>query len=508
MFFRYRSMGLLVGLAIGVLGAQTFESEQKLDLSLRMTSPLLRVGSYEIGALDLSYGRGVVGSYLNPAALARGGYHRQVFVGVSLPKTTSTTLSLPVISSKPEEGLDFELEVPTRLELRDPGGVDFVGYLQTWGSWSLGLGLWAPEHTEGQAQGTFALTSPVTFDSVPTQFVSDNGDTVNIVWQLTGYGVAEGQMEGTLKYTVQPLFLRLARSFGPLTVGIGYDLERLEAQAQLTGHGYLGVDSLHTEADSAFLVNGQPVAVVGNFRTILGDTVFRLDASAKTHTLRHGLGMGLQIHLLFLKIGLAGKVWFPTRFQVDPASARMIRVQGIPDSVYYSPTTRLSSNLDTLYLYDTLGFGQLEKDTLEFLKAMYTQIPTTFNLGAGLMLGPFHVSGTVDYIPTEDRGFGRFTLATALVMPIPSGKLVLGYGQVGTYLIDRTGVVVPLMSVGSLNFGGTLDLGGVEIGAAVKLNPMALGIMFKSPLQKATEVQRPDLSSVLSLSIGVSKTWR
>ncbi len=503
-----KTLGVLFSLMIGLLGAQTFESEQKLDFSLRMTSPLLRVGAYEIGALDLSYGRGVVGSYLNPAALARGDYRRQVFVGVSLPKTSSTSMSLPVVSANPDEGLEFDLQVPTRLELRDPGGVDFLGYLQTLGPWSLGVGLWAPEHTEGQARGTFALTSPVRFDSVPSQYVSDQGDTVNLIWQLTGYGVANGTLEGSLKYSVQPFFFRVARRFGLLSVGLGYDLERLEARARLAGYGYLGVDSLHTIADSAFLLNGQPVTVVGDFRTILGDTVFRLDAEAKTRTLRHGFGLGFQANFLFLKLGLAGKVWLPTSFQVDPTFARMIRVQGIPDSVYYSPSTRLSSNLDTLYLTDTLGFGQLRKDTLEFLRAMATRIPTTLHLGVGLMMGPLHLSGTTDYIPSKDRGFGRFTAAVALVVPIPSGKLVFGYGQVGTYLIDRTGVVVPLMSVSSLNLGGTLEVGGLEVGAAVKLNPLALGLMFKSPLQKATEVQRPDLSSVLSLSFGVSKTWR
>ena len=505
----YQKIGMLTVLLAGVLSAQTFESQQNLDFRLWMASPLLHVASYEIGALDLSYGRGIVGSYLNPAALARGDGARQVYVGVSLPKGTQTFLSLPILTGDTEGSVVLDLEVPTTLDLQDAGGLDFLGIRQRLGSWHLGAGFWAPERSGGRARGTFALTSPVSFDSVPTQYVSDDGDTVNIVWQLTGYGQAGGLLEGSLEYRIQPFFLRVARRFGPLSVGMGYDLERLEGTVDLAGHGFLQVDSLHTVADSAFLVNGQPVTVAGEFQTILADTVFRLDSQARASALRHGFGLGLQADFWLLKMGIAGRVWLPTTLNLDRAEARMIRTSGMPDSVYYSPSTRLSSGLDTLYLTDTLGFSRLRKDTLEFFKSVYTRLPLTYTVGAGVTVGPLHLSGVADLVGSGNRGFGRYALGVALMFPIPAGKLVLGYGHTGTYLLDRTGTVVPLMSQGSVNFGGTVDLpSGLEVGGAVKLNPMALGFMFRSPLQEATEVQRPKLSSVLSLSFGISKTWR
>ncbi len=504
---RIKTLGVL--LVAGMLSAQSFESRQDLDFRLWMSSPLLRVGSYEIGALDPSYGRGIVGSYLNPAALARGDFSHQVFVGLSLPKESQTHLSLPILTGDTEESVTLDLAVPTSLTLKDPGGLDVLGYMQRIGPWSVGAGLWMPERTSGRARGTFALTSPVTFDSVPTQYVSEDNDTVNIVWQLTGYGTAEGRLEGTLEYQIQPFFLRAARRFGLLTVGVGYDVERLKARIDLYGSGILAVDSLHTVADSAFLVNGQPVTVAGDFMAQLVDTVFRLDGQAEVQALRHGLSLGVQADFWFLKLGMTGKIWFPASLSLDLATARLIHTVGLPDSVYYSPSTQLSQGLDTLYLYDTLGFSRLEKDTLEFFRSVYTRLPLTYNLGLGLTAGPLHLSGTMDFVGANSRGYGRYTLAVAFLIPIPAGKLVLGYGHTGTYLLDKTGAVIPLMSVGSVNFGGTLSLpNGIEIGAATKLNPMALGFMFRSPLQEATEVERPKLSSVLSLSFGISKTWR
>ena len=475
-----------------------------LNAHLEFNNPLLNIATYERGAVDPAYGRGILGSYINPASLPTHRGNSEIYFAYSLSRKYESRSSILLLDADSIDILSKDLILDSDLKVTDPGGLDFVGLATKFKGFDIGAGVISRFVSSIDVNGVAGIEAGLTFDSIPSVF--QLGDTaLFLVWKVTGWGHMESVGSGKMDVSKQPIFFRIARKFGIFSIGAGYDIELINGSSAIELSAQGGLDSIYAFADSAVnLITGHPVTVVAKADFLMEDTLFNMLIHGKTHGIRHGLGAGLQVDLKFIKLGLVGKVWFPFKLYGQDLNGRIIFTYGIPDTVIYPPEPDFRN--DTLFINaGTIEFRDLLKDTVNmFKKGMTIEMPTTYSAAIGIAIGILHISGLLNWTMLPGISYGGWVLSGGVHLPLPGGKIGLSLSQATDFINDGAGGYIPVHAPGYLGLGGTISMGSWELGLGLKFNLMSLGIQAIS--NQLTEFRRPDIFKSVSISFGVSKT--
>ncbi len=497
-------IGLVVSLLLSTLPELWGQVYTGLNARLEFNNPLLNIATYERGAVDPAYGRGILGSYLNPANLPLHKGKSEIFFAYSLPKQYESRSSILLMDADSFDILSQDLTLDSDLKVNDPGGLDFIGLATRIKGFDFGAGLFSKFTSSIDVNGIAGIEAGLTFDSIPSSLRL--GDTtLLLVWRVTGWGHISGVGSGKMNFSKYPVFFRIAKRVGILSLGIGYDIEFINGSSSIRIAAAGGLDSIYAATDNAInLITGHPITVVARGNFLMEDTLFNMYINGSTHGIRHGVGAGLNIDLKLIKLGLVGKVWFPFKLYGQDLNGRIVFTYGIPDSVIYPPEPEFRN--DTLFINTgTIEFRDLLKDTLNvFKRGMTIEMPTTYTIGAGVMLGIIHLSGLLNWTWLPGISYGGWIISGGIHLPLKGGKIGLSLSQATDFIYDGTGGYVPIHAPGYLGFGGTLSIGSWEFGLGLKFNLMSLGIQTMGSQLK--EFRRPDIFKSSSISFGVTKT--
>ncbi len=491
---------ILIFLATPMLGQEAGQTW----LTLGQRDPLLNIFSYDPGALSLSEGQGIVGSYLNPAALTQAPGPIEGFLGISFSRHFTKSATFTLVHAEDYPYLNQDLDLQINLDYEDQGGIDFIGGSAAFRGWRWGIGIFPSTRTKIQAQGISDLNQSMSFDSIPTRLIVGE-DSLQVTWSVTGWGRAFAESYGTLEIERRPIFLRAAKNLGIFSIGFGYDLEVFQHRANLHLQAYGALDSLYAVVNDAIdLGTGQPITVVTQLNTQLQDTLLKFDLTGSGSSIRHGLGVGFQARLGILSFGLVGRMWTPFHLGDPSIKGQTILAAGIPDSVIYPPAPEYRN--DTLFLIGDLAFGNLLKDTLEMFKhGTVIEIPTTYGLGLGVTAGVLHVSASIQLSPAARFSYGRWWAESGVILPLPLGQVVASIGQATEFLLDGKGNWIPLHVNGILGVGASMILPSQTwLGIGFRANLLGMGLTGFNI--KTLTFERPDLKHSWTLSLGLRKT--
>ncbi len=473
-------------------------------LTLGQRDPLLNIFTYDPGALSLSEGQGIVGSYLNPAALTQAPGPISGFIGFSLPRHYTKSATFTIIDAGDYPYLEQDLDMQVNVDYEDQGGIDLVGGSAIFRGWRFGIGLFPDTRTTIQAQGLSDLEQSLSFDSIPTQLIVGQ-DSLHVTWSVTGWGKVFLETDGTINIKRRPIYFRVAKNLGIFSVGFGYDLEVFQQSANLHLQAYGALDSIHAVVNDAIdLGTGNPITVVTQLNTHLQDTLLKLALTGSGTSIRQGFGVGFQARLGILSFGLVGRVWTPFHLGDPHLHGETILATGIPDSVIYPPDPEYRN--DTLFLIGDLGFGDLIKDTLDMFKhGTVIEIPTTYGVGLGLTVGVLHISGSAELAPTSRLSYGRWWLGAGMIFPVPMGQITASFGQSTEFLLDGKGNFIPLHVNGIFGLGTSILLPGrAWLGIGLRVNLLGTGLTGFNI--KTLTFEKPDLKNSWALSLGLRKT--
>lgn len=475
-----------------------------LNAHLEFNNPLLNIATYERGAVDPAYGRGIIGSYINPASLPIHRGNSEIYFAYSLSKRYESRSSILLVDADSIDILSKDLILDSDLKVTDPGGLDFIGFTTRVKGFDIGTGVFSRFTSSIDVNGVAGIEAGLTFDSIPS--VLQLGDTaLLLLWKVTGWGQMESVGNGRMDVSKQPIFFRIAKKFGIISIGAGYDIELINGSSAIELSAQGGLDSIYAVADSAVnLITGYPVTVMARADFLMEDTLFNMLIHGKTHGIRHGLGAGLRVDLKLIKLGLVGKVWFPFKLHGQDLNGRIIFAYGIPDSVIYPPEPDFRN--DTLFINaGTVEFRDLLKDTVNmFERGMTIEMPTTYSVAVGIAIGIFHISGLLNWTMLSGISYGGWVLSGGVHLPLPGGKIGLTLSQATDFINDGAGRYIPVHAPGYLGLGGTVSMGSWELGLGLKFNLMSLGIQTIG--NQLTEFRRPDFFKSVSISFGISKT--
>jgi len=298
------AIGLCLLLAAPWAAGQTTVSS-KLEAHLTFTSPDLNLYFLDPGFLDLNQSHGSVGMMNNPAGLGKTRI-LDIFVAGSMTRSYKTDLDLKLADSSQLTG---QIKVPAVLNLKDQGGLDYVGVAGKAGPFGIGLCLQGNYGFEaGIDQGQVDVTQRFEYsyqDTIPSGTVISGLPLpvdVPINWRVAATGTVSLTSGGTAQFTNRPLFVGMGTRWGPFNVGIGAKRTTIEAVALLDLKFSDRIDSLRGMVDdSSGTITLDSIRVNSPF----DDSIFFDRFSCELTGDRYSIVLGANMEIPILKMGLS-----------------------------------------------------------------------------------------------------------------------------------------------------------------------------------------------------------
>ena len=296
------------------ISAQTSVSSQ-LGAHLSMSSPDLNLYFLDPGFLDLNQSRGSIGMMNNPAGLGKTKILDVFFAG-SLSKSYTTDMQLKLTKATEVTG---EVTLPTSVNLKDQGGLDYLGIAGRAGPLGVGLALTRNFGFEaGIDQGevaviqSFQYTYPDTIrrgtmlGGVPLPV------DVPINWTVSATGTITMHSSGTASFMNRPLFIGTGIKGGPFVLGVGFKRTRIEAVAELNINFTERIDSLRG------IVSG-----VSNYiyldsikvRSPFDDSIFYDRFTSQLSGTKYSLVLGANMEIPILKLAMSLEQSLPYKLE-------------------------------------------------------------------------------------------------------------------------------------------------------------------------------------------------
>ncbi|HBE73048.1 MAG TPA: hypothetical protein DDW31_02995 [candidate division Zixibacteria bacterium] len=216
----------------------------KLEAHLSMSSPDLNLYFLDPGFLDLNQSHGSVGMMNNPAGLGRTKI-LDLFLAGSLTKSYKTDMELKLTKATDATG---EVVLPSSINLKDQGGLDYAGVAGKAGPFGVGVALTREFGFEaGIDQGEVAVTQSFQYsyqDIIDSGAVSGLTVDVPVNWTVSGTGTIRMNSAGSASFMNRPLFLGAGTKTGPFLWGLGLKQTRIEAVAEMNVNFTEQIDSL------------------------------------------------------------------------------------------------------------------------------------------------------------------------------------------------------------------------------------------------------------------------
>ena len=240
------SITLSLALAAG-LNAQSLATQMEAHIS--MSTPELNLYFLDLGFLDLNLAHGSVGMMNNPGGLGRTGI-MDVTVAGSLSKDASMSTDIRLMDSTEVTG---ELNIPTYLTLTDQGGLDYVGVAGKMGPFGVGIAYqrsFAVEAGLDKADMDISQRFNYAYDYILTSDANGllpGGLAVPVTFNVSAVTNVRLKGSGEARISNQPIFVGAGTKYGPINMGMGFKVTRIEALANTSLKLSGSIDSLRVD---------------------------------------------------------------------------------------------------------------------------------------------------------------------------------------------------------------------------------------------------------------------
>ena len=404
-----------------------------LNLNFYSSEPMAYLFFNHVGFMDPGSSRGVIGSYLNPAVLAKTGNGFEAYFGYSTSASTppdSFTLDLPVSM----DSLTYELRISPSVVFSDVGGPDYLGLAYKFGPLAFGGSIFRPSafgvSLSGDVPLEYRSDSFMTFG-----YTVGDGDGDSVALNLTPYGTLKGTLYpfADIKIGEFPMFIGVGVGNRIVSAGFGINLRRIEGSldfnARISADSGTELSAKVSPADPDWDVRDLRMSLVyGEDTMFLGSMA---SGSFSATYLSPTVGLNLNLFLIGLNLaaemGLSGST--TARFSTTLILPDSADLQVLSSSVSIDSTTRTVSGDLTLAVRRT-GDTSVSKDfSTTYRLARYVGVR------GGVRFLVFSLSGAAEFPVEFGDGlfyYGKNYLTPNVVLPV--GPLE---GRVGAVLMWR-----------------------------------------------------------------------
>lgn len=307
---------ILAGLLLlsAALPAQTSVSS-RLGAHLSMSSPDLNLYFLDPGFLDLNQSRGSIGMMNNPAGLGKTKI-LDIFLAGSLSRSYTTDMQMKLTKATEVTG---EVILPATLDLKDQGGLDYIGIAGRAGPLGVGLALTRDFGFEaGIDQGEVSVTQSFQYsypDTIPMGTVLGGVPLpvdVPINWTVSATGTIRMNSSGTASFTNRPLFIGTGIKGGPFMLGVGFKRTKIEAVAELNINFTESIDSLRgTVSGVSNNIHLDSIKV----RSPFDDSIFYDRFTSQLSGTRYSFVLGANMEIPILKLAMSLEQSLPYKLE-------------------------------------------------------------------------------------------------------------------------------------------------------------------------------------------------
>ena len=390
-----------------------------LNLTFYSAEPMAYLFFNHVGFMDPGSSRGVIGAYLNPAALPTTKNGFEAYFGYSTSASTlpdSFDLDLPVRM----DSLTYDLKLSPKVVFSDVGGPDYVGLAYRFGPITLGGSIFRSAVFGASLSGDVPLE--YRSDSFTTfGYTVGDGDGDSVALNLTPRGTLKGTLypSADLKIGETPVFFGVGVGNRVLSAGFGINLRMVEGRLDFSSR--ISADS-GTEL-SARVSPADPDWDVRNLRVslIYGEDTMFVGSSASggfsATYLSPTVGLNLNLFLVGLNLsaemGLSGST--TARFSTTLLLPHGADLQVLSSSVSVDSTSRTVSG-DLVLAVRRTGDTSLSRDfSTTYRLARYVGVR------GGVRVLVFSLSGAAEFPVEYGDGlfyYGKNYLAPNVVLPI------------------------------------------------------------------------------------------
>ncbi|HAD81308.1 MAG: hypothetical protein A2509_11950 [Candidatus Edwardsbacteria bacterium RIFOXYD12_FULL_50_11] len=499
------SITLSLALAAG-LNAQSLATQMEAHIS--MSTPELNLYFLDLGFLDLNLAHGSVGMMNNPGGLGRTGI-MDVTVAGSLSKDASMSTDIRLMDSTEVTG---ELNIPTYLTLTDQGGLDYVGVAGKMGPFGVGIAYqrsFAVEAGLDKADMDISQRFNYAYDYILTSDANGllpGGLAVPVTFNVSAVTNVRLKGSGEARISNQPIFVGAGTKYGPINMGMGFKVTRIEALANTSLKLSGSIDSLRGELDSANY--GGPSVIFDNVDIYapFGDSIFYSKFSSDLQGTQYSLVLGGNMELPIVKLGMSLEMGMPYKL-----SGYYFNNSGLPEGQPLLDSISVSSlqydSASQTFTGDVkLNLGGVEytrktaADTGEIELPGVTSLKASLGLKLwGLRVG---VNGGMDMMTGEWPMIGNAYASLGTSLSIKRTSLRLGLASRWQYLAledDKLYSSAPMVILGA-GVGIPFPKGELMLGSRINL---ANGILSTSNLEKMEDF-KPWETIALNAGIRVS----
>jgi hypothetical protein len=482
-------------------------SQTPLHITLSQSSPEAGLFFSNPSYISPALAYGTYGIFSNPAALGySSGYGLNFMLGI--PSQPKIDLTAKVLDSTDTQSA---LYLPTRLTLKDAGGLNFIGFSKKLGPVGIGVG-----YMQRQSMGVgFDFDQTETLD-INYQFVQPIRATITpgfdtmipLTWNISAPLALRAVGNGDVNFGRMPLVLSSGIAFGPASVGIGCKLVKYSGElgADLNFAGSTNINAVGTP--------GAPFKGQLTGLAELSDTLLGVNGTGSFSATRMSFILGTLLRAGFFKIGLTVEQGLKTDLSGN-YNLTMFSVSGSPDSV------RIDSNFvhfvypDSIYGRARLTINKSPKsaDTLSSTQNISLPGYTELNLGISLSVFDLYAGGTLPKKGEINTGkLGILFSVPLSVVTIRTGLLAsLDY----LYFTDDAGKnqIVPIripvyFGLGAsvktkFNFIPYMPNAKIDFGIRTNAIPWA-SFALTNAIEQISNVESPSAFSLLGFNLGVS----
>lgn len=313
-----RKLGFAIAIVLAFSAVPLYgQISTKLEATLSMSSPDLNLYFLDPGFLDLNQSHGSVGMMNNPAGLGRTKI-LDLFLAGSLSKTYRTDMELDL--TKATE-VAAGVSLPTSLNLKDLGGLDYAGVAGKAGPIGVGVAITRDFGIEaGIDQGevsvihSFQYSYPYVIPSGTNLGGAPLPVDVPITWTVNGTGTITMHSSGTAQFNNRPLFLGMGTKAGPFLVGLGVKQTRIEAVAEMSISFTEEIDSLEGTVNGPA---GSTSITLNNIHvsTPFNDSIFFDRFTSELRGNKYSILLGGNMEIPILKLAMSLEQSLPYKLE-------------------------------------------------------------------------------------------------------------------------------------------------------------------------------------------------
>ena len=480
-------------------------SQTPLHITLSQSTPEAGLFFSNPSYISPALAYGTYGIFSNPAAL---GYSNNYGLNFMLGIPSQPKIDLTIRDSIAEQGV---LDLPTKLTLKDAGGLNFIGFSKKLGPVGIGIG-----YMQRQSMGiSFDFDQTETLD-INYQFVQPIRATITpgfdtmipLTWNISAPIALKAVGNGDINFGRMPLMLSGGIAFGPASVGIGCKIAKYAGDlgANLNFAGNTVINAVGTP-DNPF--KGQLTGLA-----TLSDTLLGVNGNGSFSATRMSFILGTLLRAGFFKLGFTIEQGLKTDLAGN-YNLTMFSSSGAPDSVHLDSNFVHFVYPDSIYGRTRLTISKSPKtaDTIGGPQNISLPGYTELNLGISLSVFDLYAGGTLPKKGEINTG------KLGILFSIPLSVVTVRAGLLASvdylYFTDDAGknqilpIRVPLYAgLGAsvrtkFNFIPFMPNAKIDFGIRTNAIPW-VSFALTDAIEQISNVESPSVFSLLGFNLGVS----